>query len=103
MAKYFKMKAVGIPMEAILHKMKQDGIEAENINSFHSSEVPASTADGRSEVNESADSMRSQRRQSKEQLKESLIQDEALKKFMRMASVGVPPQAVAQNETGRSR
>ncbi len=96
MAKYFKTKAVGIPMEAVLHKMKQNGTETEKVNSSHSSEVTAITANVTSKVNETTDSMRSSKRQSQEQLKESLMQDETLKKFMRMASVGVPPQAVAQ-------
>lgn len=96
MAKYFKMKAVGIPMEAILHKMKQDGVETERINSFQSSAVTASTAELTSGVNKTSTSMRSPAKESKAQLKDTLMQDDTLKKFMRMASVGVPAQAVVQ-------
>jgi hypothetical protein len=88
-AKYMKMKAVGIPVDAILHKMTQDGVQATTIDTFrqrHNDTVAnmhpivSSTA---SNVNKATNVS-----------KEDIAKDATLSKYVKMSAVGVPVSAV---------
>ena len=81
-AKYVKMKAVGIPVEAIIHKMMQDGVEAANIDIFRQLDGGKQSAVPNAKLH-------------KTEISSRLNTDEAIKKFMQMVSFGVPVEAVA--------
>ena len=96
MAKYVKMKAVGIPLPAIKQKMKLDGINPGKIKRFESFDSSSdATPNQKENVAPHDNVIKSPKQQSKDQVKAALIQDESTKKFMRMASVGVPAKAVS--------
>ena len=81
-AKYVRMKAVGIPVEAIIHKMMQDGVEAANIDLFRQFDGGKQSAVPNAKLH-------------KTEISSRLNTDEAIKKFMQMVSFGVPAEAVA--------
>jgi len=94
--KYLKMKAFGIPLPAIIHKMTQDGIEIAKVDRFRTlHDVGEHLVAPSPEVKEDPSTTLSPKIQSKNQLKQTLLLDKDVKKFMRMVSVGVPAQAVA--------
>jgi hypothetical protein len=95
-SKYMKMKAVGIPVEAILHKMMQDGAEAANIDLFRQLDEGKQSAAPNAKLHkaETSSEASSMKKNSEDRLN-MLMTDEAIKKFMRMVSVGVPAEAVA--------
>ena len=94
--KYTRMKAVGVPSTAILYKMKHDGVDAAEIKAFRSSHIDSqqsAESSSTQKVEETA-AIISPKRQSKERLKQMLMQDDDCICFVKMSAVGVPPQAV---------
>jgi len=96
LARYMKMKSVGIPSAAILHKMEMDKVDASKIKLFRAQldkqSARAAAADN-STIEQTP--IISPKRQSRDKLKQMLSQDEDCKKYLRAVSVGVPAEAVA--------
>lgn len=107
--KYRMMLKMGVPADAVRHKASSDGIKPEIVNSFfdatfRSLKATPASADPRASLlaqitrprksSIEATSNKSVNLQSKEKVKEALMNGEATKKFMKMASIGVPPPAV---------
>lgn len=83
-AKYKKMILVGLPLNSVLHKMKNDGIEEQEINKFELEFNKSSTAEPtHSKIKE------------KEITDLDIQNDESLSKYNKMVAMRVPPQAVA--------
>ena len=107
--KYRMMLKMGVPADAVRHKASSDGIKTEIVNSFfdatfRSLKATPASADPRASLlaqitrprksSIEATSNKSVNLQSKEKVKDALMNGEATKKFMKMASIGVPPPAV---------
>ena len=92
LAKYLKMKAVGIPFSAILHKMAQEGVDESKVHLFK-------IANGLKIPNNSlplppSKTAEQQIAPSKEDLKKEMQLDQSIAKYMKMKAVGIPLSAV---------
>lgn len=88
-AKYMKMKAVGIPVDAILHKMTQDGVQATTIDTFRQRLNETDT-----NMKPTASSTASNVKKATNVSKEDIAKDATLSKYVKMSAVGVPVSAV---------
>ncbi|KAL3764020.1 hypothetical protein ACHAW5_005104 [Stephanodiscus triporus] len=88
-SKYQKMRAVGIPMEAILHKMMQDGVETTEIDLFRQLD------EGKQSVKKAETSS------AKDQLN-LLLQDEAVKNELHGLEISPLPPTCIASKFGKS-
>jgi len=88
-AKYMKMKAVGIPVDAILHKMTQDGVQATTIDNFRQRLDDTGT-----NMKPTESITESNVHKTTNLSKEDLAKDATLSKYVKMSAVGVPLPAV---------
>ena len=87
--KYTKMLLLGIPLEAVVHKMAKDGVDKDNVESFkianddtgtRQKELPPPKQNGEAKIIEA---------------KEVINKDPSLTKYMKMLSFRIPVQSVA--------
>ena len=87
--KYTKMLLLGIPLEALVHKMAKDGVDKNNVEAFkianddtgtRQKELPPPKYNGEAKIIEA---------------KEVINKDPSLTKYKKMLSVGIPVQSVA--------
>jgi hypothetical protein len=87
--KYTKMLLLGIPLEALVHKMAKDGVDKDNVEAFkianddtgtRQKELPPPKYNGEAKIIEA---------------KEVINKDPSLTKYKKMLSVGIPVQSVA--------
>ena len=88
-AKYMKMKSVGIPVDAILYKMAQDGVQAATIDNFRQRLDDTGT-----NMKPTASITESNVHKTTNLSKEDLAKDATLSKYVKMSAVGVPVSAV---------
>mmetsp|Transcript_53338 Transcript_53338/g.79704 ORF Transcript_53338/g.79704 Transcript_53338/m.79704 type:complete len:1448 (-) Transcript_53338:1919-6262(-) len=105
LSRYSKMISVGVPLDPVLHKMKQDGIDPNKIETFrnkHSRGKSAVGSNGRIHADVSSENPingrpnTSHKEQEHKPTKDELAKNPALTKYMKMAGVGVPPLSVVQ-------
>ena len=90
---YRKMKDVGVPLPAILHRMSRDGLSESDIRTFQQS-IKVETHPNTKQI-KSEDVVFSPSMQTKK-LKETIIKDDSiLFKYLRMTEVGIPAEAVS--------
>jgi hypothetical protein len=121
LGKYEKMLKIGIPIESVFHKMKVDGIQESSMKRLTSAENSrAEQSDIQNETNEASSTIRRIPKTSasissilesnlntnihegcsttivldKSEYKAQLDKDVSLTKYVKMTSVGVPPQSV---------
>ncbi len=88
LTKYRKMATVGVPPQSIANKMRQDGIPAVKIESFE-------VAFGLKEIKHPTAPNADKQHLSPEECKALFHEDGGLTKYRKMATVGVPPQSIA--------
>lgn len=95
--KYRKMKAVGVPLPAILQRMSRDGLSDSIIQAFQQSMQAQETntlETNSSNVTPSSKCVIASPSRSCDNLKENLMKDESMSKYVNMKKVGIPGEAV---------
>ena len=96
LTKYVKMALVGVPPQSVVHKMTADDISKEKIKSFETAYglIPSS-----GEAENKARTTTKEKQREPNVTKEDINQDPQLTKYVKMTSVGVPPQSVVHKMT----
>ena len=95
--KYRKMKAVGVPLPAILQRMSRDGLSDSTIQTFQQSmqaQEPKTLEANSSNVTPSSKCVIASPPRPCDNLKENLKKDESMSKYVNMKKVGIPAEAV---------
>jgi hypothetical protein len=95
-AKYMKMGTVGIPAQAVANKMRQDGVDKKKIAAFECVNGLAYCHSHRGSVPyEGKDDTNLGSKTTIEEAKALIENDSSVAKYMKMGTVGIPAQAVA--------
>jgi hypothetical protein len=95
--KYRKMKAVGVPLPAILQRMSRDGLSDSTIQTFQQSmqaQEPKTLEANSSNVIPSSKCVIASPPRPCDNMNESLMKDESMLKYVNMKKVGIPAEAV---------
>ena len=94
--KYMKMGTVGIPAQAVANKMRQDGVDKKKIAAFECVNGLAYCHSHRGSVPyEGKDDTNLGSKTTIEEAKALIENDSSVAKYMKMGTVGIPAQAVA--------